>query len=113
MNRTNYEESTMRFAMIGTAATFIVLVSVWVGYAQNIQSSPTPAASPAPAVSPSPESATDSVPEEIRREYETYWPTAAEEAAIPYRPCEIATGWEDRRLICLSTEPRSRSRIAR
>jgi hypothetical protein len=70
-------------------------VSVSVGYAQNNQSSPAPATTPAPTASHPPE-------------YETYWPSADQEAAIPYRPCEIATGWKDRRLICWSTEPRLR-----
>lgn len=63
-------------------------ISVSVAYAQNNQSSPAPTAS--------------------RPEYETYWPNAEQEAAIPYRPCEIAVGRKDRHLICWSTEPRPR-----
>jgi PRC-barrel domain len=67
--------------------------SVSVGYAQNSQSSPAPTVTAAPTASHFPE-------------YETYCPTAAQEAAIPYHPCEIAIGWENKRLICSSTEPR-------
>jgi hypothetical protein len=67
-------------------------ISVPVGYSQNNQSSPAPAAG--------------------HTEYENYWPTTAQEAAIPYRPCEIASRWENRRLICWSTELRGRTRIA-
>ena len=82
----------MRFAFISTAAALSALASVSVGHAQNKPTSPAPAAT--------------------TREYETYWPTAAQEAAIPYHPCEIAMGWENRRLICWSTEPWARTRIA-
>jgi hypothetical protein len=73
----------MRFAFTSTAAAFIVMLGVSVGYAQNKQSSSAPNA---------------------ERQYETLWPTAAQEAAIPYRPCELAVGWQDRRLICWSTQ---------
>jgi hypothetical protein len=68
-------------------------ISVPVGYAQNNQSSPAPASGDTG--------------------YETYWPTAEEEAEILYRPCEIATGWENKRLTCWSTEPRGGPRIGR
>ena len=83
----------MRSALVTTATALTVLLSVSAGYAQSSQSSAAPPAS--------------------SKEYEAYWPTAAQEAAIPYRPCEIAVGWQDRRLICWSTEPLGRTRIAR
>jgi hypothetical protein len=67
-------------------------ISVAAGHAQNDQSSPAPITS--------------------RPEYETYWPNAEQEAEIPYHPCEIATGWKDRRLICWSAESRVQLRIA-
>ncbi len=66
-----------------------ISVSSSAGYAKNNQSLSPPAAS--------------------RPEYETYWPTAEQEAAIPYRACELAIGWKDRRLICWGTESRGRS----
>ncbi len=78
---TNYEESIMRFACISTAAALTVLLGVSVGQAQNNQSSPPP-------------------PANNKQTYETIWPTPAQEVSIPYRPCEIAIGWEHRRLIC-------------
>jgi hypothetical protein len=71
----------MRLAFISTAAALTVLTSVSVGYAQNNQSPPTPAA-------------------KQQQAYQTTWPTAAQEAAIPYRPCETAIGWTKRHLIC-------------
>ena len=82
----------MRFAFISTTAALAVLVSVSVGYAQNKQPAPPPAAG--------------------HTDYETYWPTVEQEAAIPFRPCEIAVGWENRHLVCWSTEPRGRRRVA-
>jgi hypothetical protein len=78
------EESTMRIAFTSTGVAFTVFLSASVGYAQNKQSSPPPTAN--------------------ERAYETIWPTAEQEAAIPYRPCELAIRWDDRRLICWSTQ---------
>jgi hypothetical protein len=90
----------MRFAVISAAAALTVLAGVSGGYAQNRPSTPPP---PAKSSTPAPNN----------KDYETYWPTAAQEAAIPYRPCEIAVGWENRHLICWSTVPWGRIRIAR
>jgi hypothetical protein len=96
---TNREESTMRFAIVSVAAALAVLASVSAGYAQNRPSPPPPSNSTAPAAG--------------NKDYENYWPTAAQEAAIPYRPCEIAVGWEGRHLICWSTVPWGSIRISR
>jgi hypothetical protein len=52
---------------------------------------------PLPPPPPSPQAASDKAPE-------TNWPTAAQESAIPYRTCEEAIGWVNRRLICWSTQ---------
>jgi hypothetical protein len=68
----------MRFAFI-TGAALTMLVSGSVAYAQNNQAPPA---------------------RHAERQYETFWPTAAQEAAIPCRPCELAMGWRNRRLIC-------------
>ena len=97
---TNHEESTMRFAIIGAAAALAVLAGVSAGYAQNRPSPPPP----------SPKS---TAPTASNRDYESYWPTTAQETAIPYRPCEIAVGWDGRHLICWSTVPWGQIRITR
>ena len=96
---TNDEESTMRFVIIGAAAALAVLAGVSAGYAQNRPSPP-----------PSPKS---TAPTASNRDYESYWPTTAQETAIPYRPCEIAVGWDGRHLICWSTVPWGQIRITR
>jgi hypothetical protein len=72
----------MRFGIVISVAALAVLATTSVGYTQSNQSSSTP-----------PANRKDKAPE-------TFWPTPAEEADIPYHPCTIAIGWENRRLVC-------------
>ena len=71
----------MRFVIIATTSALAVLATTLVGHAQNNQ---TPSATS----------------KNNTAQQETFWPTPEQEAQIPYRPCTIALGWVNRRLIC-------------
>jgi hypothetical protein len=71
----------MRFASIAVMSAFATISMVSIGYAQDQR--PIVEATPAPAP------------------YSTFWPTPAQETAIPYRPCNTNVVLANGRHACL------------